>query len=124
MSFSFLDIEFLFSPTFGFRIDTPWGEKNQYAARSPYGDSVLRRFARKYRESLKKGTIAGQVIGAFELKNKTKVCKPNARVKFPDAEEKLFNKFKELRQVGIKVDGNFLKYLLLVGILVCSVLGT
>ena len=69
----------------------------------------MRRFARKYRESLKKGTIAGQVIGAFELKNKTKVLKPNARVKFPDAEEKLFNKFKELRQVGIKVDGNYLK---------------
>ena len=89
--------------------DTPWGEKNQYAACSPYGDSVLRRFARKYRESLKKGTISGQVIGAFELKNKTKVLKPNARVKFPDAEEKLFNKFKELRKVGIKVDGNYLK---------------
>ena len=35
--------------------------------------------------------------------------KKNARVKFPDAEEKLFNKFKELRKVGIKVDGNYLK---------------
>ena len=69
----------------------------------------MRRFAKKYRESLKKGTISGQVIGAFELKNKTKVLKPNARVKFPDAEEKLFNKFKELRKVGIKVDGNYLK---------------
>ena len=43
------------------------------------------------------------------MKNKTKVCKPNARVKFPDVEEKVFNKFKELRQVGIKVDGNYLK---------------
>ena len=68
----------------------------------------MRRFARKYRESLKKGTISGQVIGAFELKNKTKVCKPNARVKFSDAEEKLFNKFNELRKVGIKVDGNYI----------------
>ena len=49
------------------------------------------------------------MIGAFELKNKTKVLKLNSRVKFPGAEEKLFNKFKELRQVGIKVDGNYLK---------------
>ena len=35
--------------------------------------------------------------------------KPNARVKFPNAEKKLFQKFKELRKVGIKVDGNYLK---------------
>ena len=35
--------------------------------------------------------------------------KPNARVKFPNSEMKLFNKFKELRKVGIKVDGNYLK---------------
>ena len=30
-------------------------------------------------------------------------------MKFPGAEEKFFNKFKELRKVGIKVDGNYLK---------------
>ena len=35
--------------------------------------------------------------------------KPNARVKFPGAEEKLFNKFQQLRKVGIKVDGIYLK---------------
>ena len=63
-----------------------------------------RRYARKYRESLTKGSISG-----YELKNKAGVVKKNARVKFPDAEEKLFNKFKELRKVGIKVDGNYLK---------------
>ena len=49
------------------------------------------------------------MLGADDLRNKLRVLKPNARVKFPDAEEKLFNKFKELRQVGIKVDGNYLK---------------
>ena len=89
--------------------DTPWGRKNEYAAMSPYGDSVLRRYAKKYRESLTKGSISGRVIGAYELKTKTRVVKKNVRVKFPDAEEKLFNKFKELRKVGIKVDGNYLK---------------
>ena len=85
------------------------GEKNEYAAMSPYGDSILRRYAKKYRESLRQGSISGQVLGADELKNKTRVLKPNARVKFPGAEEKLFNKFQQLRKVGIKVDGIYLK---------------
>ena len=89
--------------------DTPWGRKNEYASMSPlFGDSVLRRYAKKYRESLAKGSISGRVLGAHELKRKTRVVKKNVRVKFPDAEEKLFNKFKELRKVGIKVDGNYL----------------
>ena len=69
----------------------------------------MRRFAIKYRESVKKGSISVQMVGAFELKNKTKVLQLNARVKFPNAEEKSFNKFKELRKFGIKVDGNYLK---------------
>ena len=30
--------------------DTPWGRKNEYAAMSPYGDSVLRRYTKKYRK--------------------------------------------------------------------------
>ena len=89
--------------------DTPWGRKNAYAAMSPFGDSVLRRYAKKYKESLTKGTISGKVIGGNELICKTRVIKPNARVKFPNAEEKLFEKFKELRKVGIKVDGNYLQ---------------
>ena len=83
--------------------------KNEYAAMSPYEDSVLRRYAKKYRESLKQGSISGQVLGADELKNKTRVLKPKARVKFPNSEMKLFNKFKELRKVGTKVDKNYLK---------------
>ena len=49
------------------------------------------------------------MIGGNQLICKTRVIKPNARVKFPNAEEKLFEKFKELRKVGIKVDGNCLK---------------
>ena len=49
------------------------------------------------------------MIGAFELKNKSRVLKPGARVKFPECEEKLFERFKELRKVGIQVDGNYLK---------------
>ena len=44
-----------------------------------------------------------------ELKNKTHVLKLHARVKFPNSEMKLFNQFKELRKVGIKVDGLYLK---------------
>ena len=67
------------------------------------------RYAEKYRESLKKGTIDGMVIGAFELKNKSRIFKPDARVQFPKCEEKLFEKFKELRKVGIPVDGKYLK---------------
>ena len=35
--------------------------------------------------------------------------KLNARVKFPNSEIKILNKVKELRKVGIKVDGNYLK---------------
>ena len=30
-------------------------------------------------------------------------------MKFPECEEKLFERFKELRKVGIQVDGNYLK---------------
>ena len=48
-------------------------------------------------------------LSADDLRNKSRVSKPNVRVKFPGAEEKLFNKFKKLRKVGIKVDGNYLK---------------
>jgi len=44
-----------------------------------------------------------------ELKNKTHVLKLHARVKFPNSEMKLLNKFKVLRKVGIKIDGNYLK---------------
>ena len=44
-----------------------------------------------------------------ELKNKTHVLKLNARVKFPNFEMKLFNKFKVQRKVGMKIDGNYLK---------------
>ena len=73
----------------------------------------MRRYAKKYRESLTKGSISGRVLGAYKLKTKTRVVKKNVRVKFPDAEEKLFNKFKELRKVGIKVDGNSFGYFLL-----------
>ena len=69
----------------------------------------MRRYAKKYRESLTKGTISGEVISGNEWICKTRVMKPNARVIFPNAEEKLFQKFKELRKVGIKVDGNYLK---------------
>ena len=69
---------------------------------------ILRRYAKKYKESLTKGIISGKVIGGNELICKTRIMKPNARVKFPNAEEKLFEKFKELRKVGIKVDGNYL----------------
>ena len=49
------------------------------------------------------------MLGADDLRNKLRVLKPNARVKFPGAEENLFKKFKELRKVGMKVDGNYLK---------------
>ena len=76
---------------------------------SPYGDWVFRRYAKKYKESLAEGSISGRVLGAYELKTKTRVVKKNVRVKFPDAEKKLFNKFKELRKVEFEVDGNCLK---------------
>ena len=49
------------------------------------------------------------VVGAFELKNKSLIFKPDARVQFPNCEKKLFEKFKELRKVGIPVDGKYLK---------------
>ena len=49
------------------------------------------------------------MLGADDLRNKSRVLKPSARVKFPSAEEKLYKKFKQLRKVGIKVDGNYLK---------------
>ena len=69
----------------------------------------MRRYAEKYRESLKKGTIGGMVIGTFELKYKSRIFKPDARVQFPKCEKKLFEKFKELRKVGIPVGGKYLK---------------
>ena len=70
---------------------------------------VLRRYAKKDRENLKQGSISNQVLGADELKNKTYVLKPKARVKFLNSEMKPFNKFKELRKVEIEVDGLYLK---------------
>ena len=72
---------------------------------SRYGDSFVRRYTKKYRESLKQGSISGQVLGADEWKDKTRVLKLDARVKILNSETKLFNQFKELRKVGIKVDG-------------------
>ena len=88
--------------------DTPWGKKNAYVECSP-GDSILRRYARKYRESLQKGTIKGQAVGVDELKEKSRVLKPDRRVHFPDSEERVVEKFSELRKVGIPVDGPYLK---------------
>jgi len=35
--------------------DTSWDKKKEYAACSPYGDTLLRQYAQKYRESLEKG---------------------------------------------------------------------
>ena len=57
--------------------DTPWGKKSEYAACSPYAQEILRRYAQKYRESLRKGTIRGKVVGVNELKTKSRVMKAN-----------------------------------------------
>ena len=89
--------------------DTPWGKKNEYAACSPYAQEILRRYAQKYRESLRKGTIRGKVVGVNELKTKSRVMKENTRVLFKESEAKLVDKFTELRKVGIPVNGPYLK---------------
>ena len=38
---------------------------------------ILRRYAQEYRESLRKGTIRGKVVGVNELKTKLRVMKAN-----------------------------------------------
>ena len=69
----------------------------------------MRRYAQKYRESLRKGTIRGKVVGVNELKTKSRVMKENTRVLFKESEAKLVDKFTELRKVGIPVNGPYLK---------------
>ena len=69
----------------------------------------MRRYAQKYRESLRKGTIRGKVVGVNELKTKSRVMKANTRVFFKESEAKLVDKFTELRKVGIPVNGPYLK---------------
>ena len=69
----------------------------------------MRRYAQKYRESLRKGTIRGKVVGVNELKTKSRVMKENTRVLFKESEAKLVDKFTELRKVGISVNGPYLK---------------
>ena len=56
----------------------------------------MRRYAQKYRESLRKGTIQGKVVGVNELKTKSRVMKENTRVLFKESEAKLVDKFTEL----------------------------
>ena len=89
--------------------DIPWGKKSEYAACSPYAQEILRRYVQKYRESLRKGTIRGKVVGVNELKTKSRVTKTNTRVFFKEAEAKLVDKFTELQKVGIPVNGSYLK---------------
>jgi len=48
-----------------------------------YGDSTLQRYAKKYRESLKQGSISGQVLGADELKNKNARFETKCTCKIP-----------------------------------------
>ena len=81
------------------------GEKNKYAALSPYEDFVLRKYARKYREYLAQGTINKKIIGVNQFKEKSRI----KRVLFLVAEKKLVDQFEELRRVGIRVDGSYLQ---------------
>ena len=60
--------------------DTPWGKKSEYAACSPYAQEILRRYAQKYRESLRKGTIRDKVVGVYELKTTSRVMNANTKV--------------------------------------------
>ena len=69
----------------------------------------MRRYAQKYRESLRKGTIRGKVVGVNELKTESRVMKENTRVLFKESEAKLVDKFTELRKAGIPVNGSYLK---------------
>ena len=89
--------------------DTPWGKKNAYAACCHYGDTILRRWAKKYREMSKGGTIRNKVVGVDEMKEKSRVLKANLRVGFPESEKLLVEKFSELRKVGIPVNGPYLR---------------
>ena len=89
--------------------ETPWGRKSIYAASSPYCEEVLRKYAAKYTEVLREGTLRGIPVTADLLRNKSRQMKPETRVKFPDHENTLHDIFQDLRKVGIKVDGKYLK---------------
>ena len=71
--------------------------------------TVLRRYAKKYRNARDKGEISGKVVTSEELNTKSRIMKKDVRVNFPEAENLLLTKFSELRKVGIPVDGPYLK---------------
>jgi len=87
--------------------EKPLGLKAKYAATSPWGDRVLRKWAHKYRVIKATGKWKGVVIGAAELK-KVRLFKVSPG-RWPWAEDRLFEDFVELRKVGIAVDGPYLK---------------
>ena len=89
--------------------ETPWGRKSIYAASSPYCEDVLRKYAAKYTEVLNNGTLKGIPVTADLLIQKSRLLIPESRVKFPNHENTLKEIFQDLRKVGIRVDGKYLR---------------
>ena len=89
--------------------ETPWGRKSIYAASSPYCEDVLRKYAAKYTEVLNDGTLKGIQVTADLLIQKSRLLIPESRVKFPNHENTLKEIFQDLRKVGIRVDGKYLR---------------
>ena len=48
--------------------DMPRGKRAAFAASSPYGDTVLRRYAAKYREIKRTGNYKGEAVGWGDLR--------------------------------------------------------
>ena len=87
--------------------DTPRGSKSNYAAQSPYQETILRRFAKKYREMKEEGQIKGVTLTLADLR-KTRIVKAS-KVHFPKSEKRLVRKFRKLRKVGVSVSGPYLR---------------
>ena len=67
--------------------DTRRGRKSDYAAQSPYQETILRRFAKKYREMKEEGQIKGVTLTLADLR-KTRIVKAG-KVHFPESEKNL-----------------------------------
>ena len=87
--------------------ETPFGRKSDYAGRSPYPETILRKFAKKYREMKEEGQIKGVTLTVTDLR-KTRIVKAS-KVYFPKSEKRLVRKFRKLRKVGIPVSGPYLR---------------
>ena len=64
--------------------DCPRGTKSENAAKSPFPETILRKYASKYREMKKEGQIQGKTLTRADLR-KTRISK-KSKAFFPRSE--------------------------------------